>query len=179
MLIRLLLCSFLIMAPILRGGRGRGNRSRGLPPLGQFTRSSTQSTILGSFRMVHSSRPVTRSVGFVDPSASTFAPTAPPSHVSHTTSASHDLVTAPSTRVPSESCPHTQSIDSAATTVGHTQLHTTLRPFTRSVASVRPSSATSARTRQTFPRPASSSDGQSTLHLGSICIYNINFVSLF
>ena len=87
--------------------RGRGNRSRGLPPLGLFTRSSTQSTILGSVTTVPSSRPVIGSVSSADPSTSTFAPTAPPSHVSRTTSDTHDLMTAPPTRVPSESCPHT------------------------------------------------------------------------
>ncbi len=165
------------MAPVLRGGRGkgRGNRSRGLPPLGAFTRSSSQSTILGSVTMVPKTRPVTRSVGSADPSTSTFAPTAPPTHVSRTTSASHDPVTAPSTRVLSDSRPHTRSVDSAATTVGRTQLHTISRPLTRSVG---PSSTTAGRTGQSSLHPASSSDGQSVLHSGSTGIYNINFVLL-
>ena len=164
------------MAPVLRGGRGRGNRSRGLPPLGPFTRSSSHSTILGSVTTVPSSHPMTRSVGSADPSTSTFAPTAPPSHVPRTRSDTHDRMTTSSPRVPSDSRPHTRSVDSAATTVGHTQLHTISRPSTRSVG---PSSTTAARTGQSSPQPASSSDGQSVLHSGSTGIYNINFVLLF
>ena len=119
------------------------------------------------------------SVGSVDPSASTFTPIALPSHVSRTTLTTHDPMTALSTRVPSASRPYTRPVDSAVTTVGHTQLYTTLRLSTRSVASVGPYFATSARTRQTFPHSTSSSDEQSALHLGSTCIYNIKFVSLF
>ena len=118
---------------------------------------------------------MTRYVGSTDPSTSTFAPTAPLSHVPHTTSDTHDLMTTSSPRVPSESRPHTRSVDSAVTTVGRTQLHTISRPFTRSAS---PSSTTTARTGQSSPHPASSSDGQSVLHSGSTCIYNINFVSL-
>ena len=129
--------------------------------------------------MVHSSRSVTRSVGFVDPSASTFVPTALPSHVYRTTSATHEPMTVLSTCVPSESHPYTRSVDPGATTVGHTQLHIASHPLTQSVASVGPSSATSTHTGQTFPHPASFSDRQSALHSGSTGIYNINCVSLF
>ena len=126
--------------------------------------------------MVPSSRPVTRSVGSIDPFSSTFAPTAPPSHVSHTTLATHDFMTTLSTRVPSGSRPDTRFVDSVAITIGHTQFHTSSCPLTQSVGL---SSDTSAHTGQTFPHPTSSSDGQSALLLGSTCIYNINFVSLF
>ena len=111
-------------------GEGEGEPESWTSPLGPFTRSSSHSTILGSVTTVPSSRPVTRSVGYADPSTSTFAPTAPPSHVPRTRSDTHDRMTTSSPRVPSDSRPHTRSVDSAATTVGHTQLHTISRPFT-------------------------------------------------
>ena len=155
--------------------RGEGEPESWTSLLEPFTRSSSHSTILGSVATVPSSCPVTRSVGSADPSASTFVPNAPPSHVPRT-SDTHDRMTTSSPRVPSESRPHTRSVDSTTTTTGHAQLHTISRPFTRSVS---PSSTTSARTGRSSPHPTSSSDGQSVLHSGSTGIYNINFVLLF